>query len=314
MEAWLGTNHKYSGFYHSFSIPVPVDNHHIFIGYIWDINPPSDTCMRPMKPDYTFRKFPASRIATVDVYSTGVLRHHVSALLEIDVTDSRQKIRNLRRGGTPVSFTGWVIYEISRSIACFPEAAAYLAGKRKLMLFHDVNVSTMVEREVEGTKVPIALTIEKAHEKGMEEITSEIERARERPFSKEDLVLHRSPARYERWYVKLPGAVRRMFWRYLTRHPRLAFRKMGNVMVTSLSMMGKINGWFIHKTVHPISIGIGSVIRKPVVVDGEITVREILNLTVLMDHDVMDGAPMVRFVKELTRRMEKGTDIGSTRM
>jgi pyruvate/2-oxoglutarate dehydrogenase complex dihydrolipoamide acyltransferase (E2) component len=262
-----------------------------------------------MKPDYTLRKFPATRIATADVYSAGVLRHHISALLEIDVTDSRMKIRKLRRNGKHISFTGWVIYEISRSIAKFPEAAAYMAGRRKLMLFHDVNISTMVEKEVDGTKVPIALTIEKAHEKGMEDITSEIEQAREKPFSKKDLVLHRSSARYERLYVRLPGIVRRMFWNYLTGHPRIAYRKMGNVMVTSLSMMGKINGWFIHKTVHPISFGIGSVIRKPVVVDNEIKVRDILNLTILMDHDVIDGAPMVRFVKELTRRMEAGTDI-----
>jgi len=260
-----------------------------------------------MKPDYTLRKFPASRVATVDVYSAGVRRHHISALLEIDVTDSRNRIRALRRNGKHISFTGWIIYEISRSVADFPASTAYLAGRRRLIQFRDVNVSTMVEKEVNGEKVPIALIIERANEKEMEDITSEIERAREKPFTGKDLVLHRSSARYERLYVKLPGYMRRMFWRYLESHPRMAYRKMGNVMVTSLSMMGKINGWFIHKTVHPISVGIGSVIRKPVAVEDEIRIREILNMTILMDHDVIDGAPMVRFVKDLTERIEKGT-------
>jgi pyruvate/2-oxoglutarate dehydrogenase complex dihydrolipoamide acyltransferase (E2) component len=84
---------------------------------------------------------------------------------------------------------------------------------------------------------------------------------------------------------------------------------MGNVMVTSLSMVGKINGWFLHKTVHPISFGIGSVIRKPMVVHGEIEAREVLHMTILMDHDVIDGAPMVRFVNELSRRIETGTGL-----
>jgi pyruvate/2-oxoglutarate dehydrogenase complex dihydrolipoamide acyltransferase (E2) component len=74
-------------------------------------------------------------------------------------------------------------------------------------------------------------------------------------------------------------------------------------------MIGKIDGWFIHKTVHPISFGIGSVIRKPKVVNDEIKVREILNMTILMDHDVMDGAPMVRFMNELVRRIETGAGL-----
>lgn len=28
-------------------------------------------------------------------------------------------------------------------------------------------------------------------------------------------------------------------------HPRFAYKKMGNVVITSLGMTGKINGWFI---------------------------------------------------------------------
>lgn len=76
---------------------------------------------------------------------------------------------------------------------------------------------------------------------------------------------------------------------------------MGNAVITSVGMMGKINGWFIHKSVHPISFGIGSILRKPVVVGNEIKIREILNMIILVDHDVIDGAPMVRFLNELTR-------------
>lgn len=79
---------------------------------------------------------------------------------------------------------------------------------------------------------------------------------------------------------------------------------MGNVVITSVGMMGMINGWFIHKSVHPLSFGIGSVLKKPVVVGNEIKIREILNMTILVDHDVIDGAPMVRFLGDLTRHIE----------
>jgi pyruvate/2-oxoglutarate dehydrogenase complex dihydrolipoamide acyltransferase (E2) component len=76
-------------------------------------------------------------------------------------------------------------------------------------------------------------------------------------------------------------------------------------------MIGKINGWFIHKSVHPVSFGIGSVIRKPAVYNNEVRVREILNMTILVDHDVIDGAPMVRFLNDLTVYIESGKLIDS---
>jgi hypothetical protein len=72
------------------------------------------------------------------------------------------------------------------------------------------------------------------------------------------------------------------------------------------SMIGKINGWFIQTAVHPISFGIGSIIKKPIVVNDEIKIREVLNMTVLMDHDIIDGAPMARFIDKLTQNIENG--------
>ena len=83
---------------------------------------------------------------------------------------------------------------------------------------------------------------------------------------------------------------------------------MGNVAVTSVGMTGKINGWFIHKSVHPVSFGVGSVIKKTVVIDNEIKIRDILNMTILVDHDVIDGAPMVRLLNDLTNYIETGKE------
>ena len=45
---------------------------------------------------------------------------------------------------------------------------------------------------------------------------------------------------------------------------------------------------------------------KPAVIEGRIEPREILNLTVMFDHDVVDGAPATRFVKRLVELIESG--------
>lgn len=81
---------------------------------------------------------------------------------------------------------------------------------------------------------------------------------------------------------------------------------MGNVSITSVGMMGKIHGWFIPISVHPVCFGIGSVVKKPVVVNDKIEIREILYMTVLIDHDVIDGAPMARFISDLSKNIENG--------
>ena len=258
---------------------------------------------------YNYHKIPQSRIATFDVCSIGSFKHHIAALLEFDVTVSRGKLKEFKKNGIKTSFNAWIIKVISKALDQHKEASAYLFSKRKLIIFNDINISIIVEKNLHDKKVPIPLVIEKANEKTVLEINREIEDAKNQVLSDKDVVLNKQSKAYERFYYLLPGFLRRMIWRFILGHPKIAFEKMGNAAITSLGMAGRINGWFIQKSVHPVSFGIGSVIKKPAVIDGEIKIREILNMTILLDHDVIDGAPMVRFINDLTRYIEKGDEL-----
>jgi len=264
-----------------------------------------------MKKPYYYQRILRSRVATFDVYSIGLLKHHVSALLEFDVTDSRRKLRKLRTDGINVSFNVWLIKVISNVLHQHNEASAYLYNKKKLIIFNDINISILIEKKIDDGLVPIPLVIEKTNEKSAFEITQEIEKAKNSEFSSNDIVLNNQTTLSEKLYYHLPGFLRRIVWRIMLRNPKFAYKKMGNVVITSVGMMGRINGWFIHKSVHPISFGIGSILKKPVVIDDEIKIREILNMTILVDHDVIDGAPMVRFLNDLTKYIENGDGINS---
>jgi pyruvate/2-oxoglutarate dehydrogenase complex dihydrolipoamide acyltransferase (E2) component len=57
---------------------------------------------------------------------------------------------------------------------------------------------------------------------------------------------------------------------------------------------------------------VGSMAWKPAVVEGRIEPREILNLSVLFDHDVVDGAPATRFVRRLMELIESGHGLDET--
>lgn len=256
--------------------------------------------------DYIKHEFPRSRIATIDIGEIGRHKHHISALIEIDVTESRLKLKELKRNSGDVSFTAWLIKVICQTISNNKEIAAFLKGKRHLYIFDRINVSFLVEKEIDGQKVPIPLVIENVAERTVESINKQIVDSKNVVLTESDIVLQAKSSRIERLYYRLPSFIRRSFWRFLLKFPKVVYGKMGNVAITSVGMIRQINGWFIPISIHPVCFGIGSVIKKPVVVDDEIVVREIMNMTVLIDHDVVDGANMVRFINELIKNIEKG--------
>lgn len=259
--------------------------------------------------DFKNNYFPKTRLATLDICTVGLQKHHISAMIEFDVTDSREKIKQLKRNGNKISFTAWLIKVISNTIKEYETVAGYLQGKRKVITFTDINVSIAVEKEVNGQKVPIPLVIEKANEKSIESITKQINDATAQQLTEKDIVLQSKSSRMERIYYALPGFIRRGFWNYLLKHPQLAYSKMGNVAITSVGMIGRINGWFIPISVHPICFGIGKITKKPVVIDDKIEIREILNMSVLIDHDVVDGGLMARFISKLSDNIENGKEL-----
>ncbi len=262
-----------------------------------------------MTKNYRFQNIVRSRIATFDIFDVGLRKHHINALLEFDVTESRAKLRDLRKKGTVVSFNAWLIKVIGSVLHKHPEAAAYFYNKKRLIIFDDINISIIVEKKIGDSKVPIPLVIEKVNIKSALEITQEIENAKSQQLTPDDIVLRKQSTAYQRFYYHLPGFLRRLFWKLLLKNPKAAYKTMGNAAVTSIGMIGKINGWFIHKSVHPVSFGVGSVLRKPVAINNEIKIREILNMTILVDHDVIDGAPMVRLLDDLTNYLETGQGI-----
>jgi len=260
--------------------------------------------------NYKIQEFPNSRIASMDACEIGRHKHHIAVLLEFDVTESRKKVREYSQSNpAKISFNAWLIHVIAQTIKKHETASSYLMGKKKLIIFNDINISVIVEKSLNGTKVPIPLVIEKANEISIEAIAAKISMAKEQKLTSKDITLQKKTIQIERIYYLLPRLFRLSFWKYLLKHPKFAFSKMGNVAFTSIGMMGNINGWFIPISVHPICFGIGSIIKKPAVADDKIAIRDILKVSVLIDHDVMDGAPMARFINELKINIENGLNL-----
>jgi pyruvate/2-oxoglutarate dehydrogenase complex dihydrolipoamide acyltransferase (E2) component len=55
---------------------------------------------------------------------------------------------------------------------------------------------------------------------------------------------------------------------------------------------------------HTLGVTLGGIAEKPVVIDGQIEVRERLSITVTFDHDIIDGAPAARFTERFKDLIE----------
>ena len=254
--------------------------------------------------------YPSSRQLTFDVGRIGLAKHHVRALLEVDVTEARRLIKQSRRGGRKISFTAWLIKSIADCIALHPPVAGLNDAKRnKVLVFEDVDISIVVEKDVNGARVPLPYVIRKADKKTLFEIQEEIEAAKSQKVEGEgDYVLGQGQnALGMKLFVGLPQWLRLILMRLLVlNHPQRVKDMMGTVMITTAGMIGHTRGWIMPFGMHPLCLAFGSLNEQAAIYKGEIQKREILHLTVLIDHDVIDGVPAARFVDDLVKKLQAG--------
>ena len=79
----------------------------------------------------------------------------------------------------------------------------------------------------------------------------------------------------------------------------------GTFTVTNLGGMGIDMFTPIISTPQGAILGVGRAVEKPVVINGEITVRPMMVLSLTADHRVIDGAPAAEFLEELKRYITK---------
>lgn len=228
--------------------------------------------------------------------------HSAYVLFEVDVTEVRPAIRASRlRTGSSLGFTAYLTACWSRAVAEHKLLQAYRKGRRTLVLFDDVDVTIPVEREVQGEKIPVNMIVRAANHKSLTEIDQEISAAR---------IGENPQARAIRWvwlWFLLPAIVRRCIWKRLLANPERWKRINGTTIVTNAGMFGSGTGWGLFPSPYTASLLVGSIARRPGEVDGIFRVREYLCLTVIVDHDIVDGAVAARFTQRLKELIESAS-------
>lgn len=254
---------------------------------------------------YRVASFRPERAGTLDTLRWAKKRHQIPVMLEVDVTGARRALRDIRRSsGVRLSFTAWIISCVARAAAEHPRVHSVRLGKRKVVIFDDVDVAVLVERTLDGgddpESLPMPTVIRQADRKSPAEIHEEIRNAQEARVAPGAASLEHSVSpRLQSLFFRAPAWVRDLlFWRWLVRSPWRIKRTMGTVVVTAVGMASPgVLTWGIPLSLHPLAVAVGGISRRGTGA-GE---SEVLGLTVVFDHEVTDGAPVGRFVHRLTQ-------------
>ncbi len=234
-------------------------------------------------------------------------KHSMYGLLEVDVTVARQFIAEHRaRTGEGLSFTGFLTFCLGRAVDEHREVQAYLKGLKQLILFDDVDVGMMVEGTIGDKRALMGHVIRGANRKTYRQIHDEIRSVQSTPVPP-----NRGLPSWFRTAMLLPWPLSWLFKAFIRmaerRDPTFGTSMGGTVSITAVGMFGEgHSGWGIYPATGTLGLVVGSIAWKPAVVEGRIEPREILHLTVVFDHDVIDGAPAARFTRRLVELIESG--------
>ncbi len=195
----------------------------------------------------------------------------VTHVEECDVTelDATRKLANERNpDGIKLTFLPFIVKAVVTALQDYPAMNASLDEDAQEIVFHDsYDIGVAVDTDA-GLTVPV---VRNAEEKRLAEIASDIERfataARAGTLKTEDL-------RGGTFTVTSPGP-------------------FGGLMATPIVF-------------HPQSgiLGVHRAIDRPVVRDGQIVIRKMMNLSVTFDHRVLDGMTAAKFVLDVVTLLE----------
>lgn len=262
--------------------------------------------MSKEKNDTSFRVITHRFTLPIELLNNLAPKHRIYGLVEVDVTQARRFISEREeRTGEKMSFTAWVIKCIGQAVSEHIEVQALKKGKKNLVIFDDVDVGIIVEKQTKVGKIPTQYCVRKANEKSFRQIHDEIRQA-QKADSGDSIVAGKRESSSDSRLRRFPGPFRKLFWRIFRSDPFLRKKMMGTIGVTAVGMFGKGGGWAIPVGLHPAVFALGGISRKSRNPINQDDIGEFLNLTVMFDEEVSYGAPATRFVARLLELMESG--------
>ncbi len=229
-------------------------------------------------------------------------KNTIHLMTEVDISEARYLIAEHReRTGERLSLTGYVVACLASTFDEFPRFNAFRKGKR-LIVLDDLTISVLFEREMEGEHFPEPVGIQTANRKTYRQIHDELRAAQQQTGQR------MGAATGIAWVRFIPGFLLRIFIRLASRNIAMQ-KRFGVVGVTAVGMFGAGPMWLVPLTNATVTVAIGAIAKRPMLIDGSLQAREHLCLTLSFDHDIVDGAPAARFTRHFAELLSSGDKV-----
>jgi len=197
---------------------------------------------------------------------------HFAYVEEVDVTELealRQYLNSrLPKGQPGLSYLPFLVSALVRVLGQFPQCNAVHDAERSLIIRHRAVHVGIATQTPDGLKVPV---LRHAEARSLAELAAEIRRlseaARDNKATREELT----------------GST---------------------ITVTSLGKLGGIASTPVINAPEVAIIGVNKAVDRPVVLNGAIAVRRIMNLSSSFDHRFVDGFDAAAMIQALKERLE----------
>lgn len=253
----------------------------------------------------TVRRFPPARRLVTAAVREGRRIVPMHGLFDIDVTAAR---RILADAGPPLSLTAFVIASLGRAAAAHPGVHAYRDWRGRLVEHSHVDIQTLIEVPTDQGPFGLVHVVRDADIRSVVEISGELRavQADRAETASGRLLDTLAPA-----LGRIPGLYRAMF--AVMARSRRSHSATGTVQVTAVGMFAGGGGFAIAPpTLASLVVVVGGLSARPCVVDDRIEIRDVLDLTVTIDHNVVDGAPAARFGADLRRILDTAAVLTKT--
>lgn len=197
---------------------------------------------------------------------------HFAYVEEIDVTELESLRQHLNgrvpEGSAPLTYLPFLIAALARVLEDYPQCNAWFDTERNVVVRHRALHAGVATQTPDGLKVPV---VRHAEALALWDLADEIKRVSEAARS--------GRATKE----ELSGST---------------------ITVTSLGKLGGIVSTPIINAPEMAIIGVNKAVERPVVMNGAIVVRRIMNLSSSFDHRFVDGYDAAAMIQSLKDRLE----------
>lgn len=234
-----------------------------------------------------------------DIGAASGRRHSIPAWFEADLTHVLPRLHE----NPDASLTLFVAATLARAVARHPRVHGVRDLRGRIVVFDDVDVNMSVEVTVDGRPFPMNHVLRRVHARSVADLAAEVRRVKADPAASPTSRM----AGPLRAYLAIPAPLRTRLLGAVHRLPDRQKALMGTVGLTSVGMFGRGGGLGIPFLVHTLDVLVGGLATRPGYDEaGEVGPRTCLAIALVADHDVVDGAPLARFMADLRAALESG--------